>query len=254
MRFPSTTAALLFMASLLPAQWPSPKTPGVPRTSDGKPDLQAKAPRTADDKPDLSGLWSLSEETYWHDISANLAPEGVPLQPWAAALYRERRENEGKDNPIARCMPAGVPTIDDIPLPFKVFQTPASIAVLYEYNMEYRQIFTDGRSLPDDPNPNWLGYSVGRWDGDTLVVDTAGLKDNTWLDLFGHPATDVLRVAERFHRRDFGNMEIEITMTDAKAYTKPWRIALQLHLMPDNEVLEWICLEGNRGMEHMVGK
>ena len=254
MRFLFTIAALLFTASLGSAQWASPKTLGIPRTPDGKPDLKAKAPRTADGSPDLSGLWSFSDETYWHDISENLGPDGVPLQPWAANLYRERRDSEGKDNPIARCMPAGVPTIDTIPLPRKMIQTPEFVAILYEYNMEYRQIFTDGRGLPDDPNPNWLGYSVGRWDGDTLVVETAGLKDNTWLDLFGHPATDALRVTERLHRLDFGNLEIEITMTDAKAYTKPWRIALQLHLMPDNEVLEWICLEGNKGMEHMVGK
>jgi len=254
MRFLFTTAALLFTASLLSAQWVSPKTLGIPRTADGKPDLKAKAPRAADGTLDLSGLWSLSDETYWHDISATLGPDGVPLQPWAATLYRERRDNEGKDNPIARCMPAGVPTIDNIPLPRKLIQTPAFIAILYEYNMEYRQIFTDGRSLPANPNPNWLGYSVGRWDGDTLVVETAGLKDNTWLDLFGHPATDALRVTEHFHRRDFGNMDLEITMTDTKAYTKPWQIALQLHLRPDNELLEWICLEGNKGMEHMVGK
>lgn len=226
-----TAAASLLTSSLLLAQWPSPKTAGVPRTADGKPDLAAEAPRTPDRKPDLSGLWTLSDETYWHDIGSNLGPEGVPLQPWAAALYRERRENEGKDNPIARCMPAGVPTIDDIPTPFKLIQTQASIAILYEYNMEYRQIFSDGRSLPNDPNPNWLGYSVGRWDGDTLVVETTGLKDNTWLDLFGHPATDALRVTERFHRRDFGNMDLEVTLADHKAYVRPWQIALHLHLI-----------------------
>jgi hypothetical protein len=253
MRLCLTTAAFLMTAGLLAAQWPSPKTSGIPRTADGKPDLMSKAPRTPDGKPDLSGLWALSDETYWHDIAANLGPEGVPLQPWAAALYRERRDNEGKDNPIARCMPAGVPTIDDIPTPFKLIQLPASIAILYEYNMEYRQIFTDGRALPDGANPNWLGYSVGRWDGDALVVETAGLKDNTWLDLFGHPATDALHVVERFRRRDFGHMDLEITLTDPKAYTKPWQIALQLHLMPDNELLEWICVENNK-VEHMVGK
>jgi hypothetical protein len=154
--------------------------------------------------------------------------------------------DEGAKNPIARCMPAGVPTIDNIPTPLKLIQTPAFIAILYEHNMEYRQIFTDGRSLPNDPNPNWLGYSVGRWDGDTLVVETAGLKDDTWLDLFGHPATGALHVTERFHRRDFGTMDVEIAMTDVKAYTKPWQFALQLHLLPDNELLEWICLENNR--------
>ena len=161
MRFVLTTAALLFTASLLPAQWPSPKTLGVPRTSDGKPDLRAKAPRTADGKPDLSGLWSLVEETYWHDISANLGPEGVPLQPWAAALYRERRDSEGKDNPIARCMPAGIPTIDNIPLPFKLIQTPASIAVLYEYNMEYPKSSLTAAALLTTPTPIGLAIPLG---------------------------------------------------------------------------------------------
>jgi hypothetical protein len=228
------------------AQWTAPKTP--------KPNLSAKAPRTPDRKPDLSGLWALNDETYWYDIGAGLGPEGVPLQPWAAAVYRERRENEGKDNPIARCMPAGVPTVDTIPTPFKILQTPSQLAFLYEYNMQYRQIFTDGRALPRDPNPNWLGYSTAHWESDTLVVETAGLKDNTWLDLFGTPATDALRVIERFHRLDLGNMDLEITMSDAKAYTKPWKITLHLKLMPDSEILEWVCVENNRGMEHMVGK
>jgi hypothetical protein len=171
-------AALLLIAGLLPAQWPSTKTPGIPRTPDGKPDLKARAPLTPDGKPDLSGLWMLPDEIYWHDIGTNPGTAGVPLQPWAAALYKDRRDNEGAANPIARCMPASVPTIDNIPTPFKLIQTPAAIAILYEYNMEYRQIFTDGRSLPKDPNPNWLGYSVGHWDGETLVVETAGLKDN----------------------------------------------------------------------------
>ena len=241
-----TGAALLLTASQLAAQWPSPKTSGIPRTSDGKPDLTAKAPLTSDRKPDLSGLWALPDETYWHDISANVGSEGLPFQPWAAALYSQRRDNEGADNPIARCMPAGVPTIDDIPTPFKLIQTPASIAILYEYNMEYRQIFTDGRSLPGDPNPNWLGYSVGSWDGDTLVVKTTGLE--TQATYVARPLRApchrcLARVTERFHRRDFGNMDLEIAVTDLKAYTKPWKIARRLHLMPDNELLEWICVE-----------
>ena len=237
-------ALILALSTPLFAQWP--------RTFQAKPNLSA--PRTADRKPDLSGLWALNDQTYWYDIGAELGPEGVPMQPSAAAVYRERRENEGKDNPIARCMPAGVPTIDTIPTPFKILQTPSQLAILYEYNMQYRQIFTDGRALPKDPNPNWMGYSVGKWEGDTLVVETMGLKDNTWLDLFGHPATDALRVTERFHRRDLGNMDVEITMSDAKAYAKPWKLLLHMKLMPDSEILEWVCVENNRGMEHMVGR
>jgi hypothetical protein len=219
----AAVAVLLAGTSLL-AQWPSPKTAGIP-TSDGKPDLTANVLRTVDGKPDLSGLWTLDTEAYWEDIGFDLALGVIPLQPWATAVYRERRANLGKDNPIARCRP-----------------------------MQYRQIFTDGRSLPKDPNPNWMGYSVGTWEGETLVVETIGLKDDTWLDLYGHPATDALRVTERFHRRDFGNMDLEIIMTDSKAYTKPWRIMLHPRLMPDSEILEFACIENNKGIEHMVGK
>jgi len=249
-----TVISLFVAAGSVPAQWPSPKTVGIPRTPDGKADLSAKAPRTPDGRPNLSGLWTIETEEFWEDIGAGLKPEEVPLQPWAATLFRERRTNLGKDNPIARCMPAGVPTIDTIPTPHKIIQTPSFIAILYEYNMQYRQIFTDGRSLPQDPNPNWMGYSVGRWDGDTLAVDTAGLKDNTWLDLYGHPATDALRVSEHFYRRDFGHMDLEIIMSDSKAYTKPWRIVLHPRLLPDAEMLEFVCIENNKGIEHMVGK
>ena len=238
----------------MPAQWPSPKTVGIPRTPDGKADLSAKAPRTPDGRPNLSGLWTIETEEFWEDIGAGLKPDEVPLQPWAATLFGERKASLGKDNPIARCMPAGVPTIDTIPTPHKIIQTPSFMAILYEYNMQYRQIFTDGRSLPQDPNPNWMGYSVGRWDGDTLVVDTTGLKDKTWLDLYGHPATDALRVSEHFYRRDFGHMDLEITMSDSKAYTKPWRIVLHPRLLPDVEMLEFVCIENNKGIEHMVGK
>ena len=234
-----TLLALLLTATSLLAQWASPRSVGIPRTPDGK--------------PDLSGLWALNDQTYWYDIGANLGPAGIPLQPSAAAVYKTRRDYEGKDNPIARCMPAGVPTIDIIPTPFKILQTPASLAILYEYKMQYRQLFTDGRAFPKDPNPNWMGYSAGPGDRDTLVVEIMGLKDNTWLDLFGHPATDALRVTERFHRRDFGNLDLEITMPDTKAYTKPWPITLHYKLQPDSEILEWVCVENNK-VEHMVGK
>jgi hypothetical protein len=247
------SCALLLLAPALFAQW-QVHTQGIPRTQEGKPDLTAKPPRTSDGKPDLSGLWSIQTEEYWYDIGAGLKPGGVPLQPTTAAVFKERRDNLGKDNPIARCLPAGVPTIDIIPTPFKIYQTRTAIAILYEYNMQYRQIFLDGRSLTKDPNPNWLGYSVGRWEGETLVVETTGLKDGTWLDLFGTPATDALKVSERFRRVDFGHMDMEITMTDPKAYTKPWTIAIHPTLQPDTELMEWSCVEGNKGAEHLVGK
>ncbi|HEY4363609.1 MAG TPA: hypothetical protein VGN17_21770 [Bryobacteraceae bacterium] len=246
---------MFFLAGTsLSAQWISPRTPGIPRTPDGKPDLTAKTPRAADGKPDLSGLWMLRTEAYWDDIGIDLKPAGIPFQPWAAALYKQRLDSEGKDSPIARCTPAGVPTLDTIPTPRRIIQTPGLTAILHEYNIEYRQIFIDGRALPQDPNPNFLGYSVGAWDGDTFVVETIGLKDDAWLDLFGTPATDALHVTERFHRIDFGHLDLDITMTDTKAYSKPWPINLHLNLMPDAEILEYACIENNRGMEHMVGK
>ncbi len=246
---------LLFVlaAACMSGQWSNVRTPGIPRTVDGKPDLNAKTPRMPDGKPDLSGLWAISTEALWYDIGADLK-SGIPLQPWAAALYRERSDNFGKDNPISRCMPAGVPTIDIIPTPFRIMQASSMLAILYEYNMQYRQIFTDARVLPKDPNPNWMGYSIGHWEGDTLVVETAGLKDDTWLDLYGHPATDALHVVERFRRTNFGSMDVEITLSDAKAYTEPWMIVLHPHLMADTEILEFVCIENNKGVEHLVGK
>ena len=248
------TCTLVAAAPALFGQWPSFPARGIPRRPDGKPDLAAKAPRTSEGRPDFSGVWSIQTQDYWYDIGADLKPDGVPLQPSAATIHKERQDNLGKDNPIARCYPASVPTIDTIPLPFKIYQTPSAIAILYEYNMEHRQVFLDGRRAPADPNPNWLGYSVGRWEGDTLVVDTAGLKDGTWLDLFGTPATDALHVTERFQRRDIGHMDLEITMTDPKAYTKPWVIKLHPNLVVDQELMEWVCVEGNKGVEHLVGK
>ena len=246
--------ALLLTAPALFGQWPPFPARGISRSADGKPDLAAPVPRTSDGKPDLSGLWSIGTQDYWYDIGADLKPDGVPLQPSAEAIYRERRENLGKDNPIARCLPAGVPTIDAIPTPFKIYQAPSAIAILYEYNMQYRQIFLDGRRAPQDPNPNWMGYSVGRWEGDTLVVETTGLKDGTWLDLFGTPATDALHVTERFRRSDIGHLDLEITMLDSKAYTKPWIIKLHPSLLVDTEIIEWVCVEGNKGVEHLVGQ
>ncbi len=235
-------ATLLFLVAApgLFAQWPLITT--------AQPNLAAKTPKAKGGKPDLSGLWSIGTEEYWHDIA------GVPLTPEAAAIYKQRSENFGKDSPIARCLPAGVPTIDFIPLPFRIVQTPGIIAILYEYNTEYRQIFMDGRVLPKNPNPNWLGYSVGRWDGDTLVVETEGLKDEAWLDQYGHPASDGLHVTERFRRRDFGHLDLEVTMTDPRSFTKPWTIKLQPTLNVKTEIMEWVCLEGNGRVEHLVGK
>ena len=238
-------ATLISVSVPATAQWLNYPTAGIPRTPDGKPNLSAPAPRTADGKPDLSGLWRPAAILIG-DIATNLKPGSVPFQPWAEKLYTERRANDSRDDPTAACIVGGVPRSDLVPYPFKVLHTPGMMAILYEAVHSYRQIFTDGRPLPVDPNPTWFGYSVGQWEGDTLVVRTSGFNDKGWLDNFGHPATDALKVTERFRRKDFGHMDIDITIDDAKAYTKPWAVTLPLVLMPDTELLEYMCTENNK--------
>ncbi len=244
---------LLTICTPLLAQWLKVPTPGIPRTPDGKPNLSAPAPRTKDGKVDLSGIWQI-KGLYVGDISMDLKPGEVSFQPWAETLYKNRRATESKDDPTGWCVPGGVPRSDVVPYPFKILQMPGMMVILYEAVHHFRQIFMDGRQPPADPNPTWLGYSVARWDGDTLVVDTSGFNDHGWLDNFGHPNTDALRVTERFRRRDFGNMEIEVTIEDSKAYTKPWTVKLPYTLMPDTELLEYVCGENNKDLEHLVGK
>ncbi len=240
------------------AQW-DPRVPkNTPRTPDGKVDLKAPTPRTADGKPDLSGLWEQYAETqmpkYLINLAADLKPGDVSFQPSAAAVFRERQETNSKDHPGARCLPSGIPEKDAVPAPYKIIQTDGLIAILYESRVIFRQIFTDGRSFPVDPQPAWQGYSIGKWDGDTMVVDTRGFRDNGWLDMAGHPATDRLHVTERFTRKNFGSMTIDITIDDPKAYTKPWTVHEAAHLLPDGEIIEHICEENNRDPVHMVGK
>jgi hypothetical protein len=248
----AAVAVLMFTASAS-AQWLKHPTPGIPRLPDGKPNLAAPAPRTADGKPDLSGLW-LTRGIYIGNIAKDLKPGEVPFQPWAEKLYKERLENLGKEDPTGRCIPGGVPRSTAVPYPFKILTTPNIVVVLYEAVHAYRQIFTDGRPLPKDPNPNWLGYSIGRWEGDTFVVESSGFNDNVWLDNQGHPATESLRVTERFNRKTFGSMDIQITIDDPKAYTKPWNVTLPLALQPDTELLEYICVENEKDYARLVGK
>jgi hypothetical protein len=239
---------LCLLTSSVSAQWLNHPTPGIPRTGDGKPNLSAPAPRTADGKPDLSGLWRPAAILIG-DIAANLPPGSVPFQPWAEKLYKHRVATHSKDDPTARCIVGGTPRSDLVPYPFKVLQVPGMVVILYEAVHSYRQIFADGRELPKDPNPTWFGYSVGHWQGDTFVVETSGFNDEGWLDNFGKPSTDQLRVTERFRRKDFGHMDIEITIDDPKAYTKPWTVTLPLVLQPDTELLEYICNENNKYLE-----
>jgi len=241
----------LWMTGSLAAQWLDHPTPGIPRTADGKPNLSAVAPKTADGKPDLSGIWTMNAGSYTANVTIDLKPGDVP--PWAEALYKKRREDLGKDSPTAVCLPMG-PVINLIPFAMKkIMQTPGLIAILYE-DLTYRQIFLDGRELPKDPNPSFMGYSVAHWEGDTLVVESTGFNDRTWLDFGGHPHSDELRITERIRRRDFGHLDIEETLTDAKIYAKPWTIAIHGELTADTEMLEYVCAENEKDREHLIGK
>lgn len=243
---------LCAMSVSLTAQWPAHPTPGMPRTSDGKPDLSAPAPRSANGKPDLSGVWRVKQASYLTYVTSDLKPDEI--RPWAAALYQQSADNYRKDSDGIACLPPGPKAgISGLSLPMKIVQTPNLVVVLYEYETIYRQIFTDGRGLPEDPNPTWMGYSIGHWDGDTLVVNTAGYNNRTTLDLGGHPHTEALRVTERFHRRDVGHIDLQVTLDDPKAYTRSWTLPVELDLIPDQELIEYVC-ENEFDAKHMVGK
>jgi hypothetical protein len=247
---------LTVLSPLVPeasGQWLKYKTPGAPRLADGKVDLSAPAPKNALGKPDISGLWEPAG-IYVVDIAKDLPPNSVPFRPWAEDLYKHRRETLSKEDPTGWCVPGGVPRSDAVPYPFKIMDTPGVLMILYEAVHSYRQIFTDGRELPKDPNPTWMGYSIGHWDGNAMVVETAGFNDTAWLDNDGHPGTEALHVTERFVRRDYGHMDVVITIDDNKAYTKPWTVTLPLRLLPDTELLEYVCNENNKDLEHLVGK
>ena len=237
---------LMITAILMAApQWRQPMS-GVPRLPNGKVDLNAPAPRRSDGKPDITGLWKVAGG-YVVDIARDLKPGEVPFQPWAQALYNERLKNNSKDDPTASCIIGGVPRSDVVPYPFKIIETSRMTVILYEAVHSYRQIFTDGRPLPqNDPTPTWFGYSIGKWDGDTFVVETSNIKEGGWLDNNGKPATDALHVTERFHRKDFGRLDLQITIDDRKAYTKPWSILVPFTFQADDELMEYICEENNK--------
>ena len=233
----------------LAAQWTNYPTPGMPRTPDGKPDLSAPTPRSADGKPDLSGVWLVKNGSFY--LAGDLKPE--EMQPWAAALYKQRDDNFRRDTDGISCLPPGPKAgIGVGNLPMKIVQTANLVVVLYEYQTLFRQFFIDGRALPEDPNPTWMGYSVARWDGDTLVVTTAGYNDRTSLDLAGHPHTEALRMTERYHRRDVGHLEVQVTLDDPKAYTRSWTLPMEFALMPDEQLIEYVC-ENERDKSHLIG-
>ena len=257
-------------------QWLNYPAPGTPRTRDGKANLSAKPPRAPYGRPDLSGIWvpesapreerlrffvdgtnNLGEEPpsrYFMNILDDFKSEDSPLRPSAAPLFQQHRAGLAKDISATRCLPFGVPLMDVAPSPIKLIQTPGVTLMLYEQNTNFRQIFTDGRKHPEDMQPSWLGYSIGKWDGDALVVDTVGFNDRSWLDAFGHPHSEDMRVTERFHRRDFGHLEIRITVDDPKTYTKPFTITVNHRLLPDTDLIEHFCAENEQDLKHMPGK
>lgn len=251
-RLAVAAATAVLLSATADGQWLNHPTPGTPRLPGGRPNLAAAAPKTADGKPDLSGVWDVMGDMvnpnhgrvrskYVYDIAADI-PGGAPFQPWARALHDERQQALGAGAPTERCLPHGIPdSMLTHTLPFKIVQNRGLTIILFEEFNNWRQVFTDGRALPVDPQPAWLGYSVGRWEGETWVVSTTGFNDKSWLDAGGTPHTEALRVTERFRRVDFGHMEIEFTFDDPKAFTKTWSVKTRFNLLPDTELLEFHC-------------
>lgn len=275
--------ALAALPLALSAQWPDYPSPGVPKTADGKPKLDAPAPRAADGHPDLSGIWENvpgrigrapggfqntvqpppppppppsagPPPATFFDIGAGFKG-GLPLKPWAADLLKKRISENSKDNPDAHCLPMGLMQLHEHPQPRKIVQTPTVTVIIYEANSGLRQIFTDGRpSPPKDVQPWWYGYSVGHWDGDTLVVETTGFRDDVWLDVNGSPLTNAGKMIEKFRRPTFGKLEIEVTIDDPSAYTRPFTVRVDQKIMLNTDLIEFICSENERSDAHLTGK
>jgi hypothetical protein len=260
-------AIVIAVSPSLRAQWPTHRTAGVPRSPGGRVMLDAPAPRTVDGKPDFSGVWEtirtgagqvivgtdvppLQRTSQFWNIGAGLDGE-LPLRPWAFELRARRVADNSKDNPDAHCLPIGLTQLHNHPQPRKMIQTPSLIVMLYEANGGVRQIFMDGRPLPDnDPQPWWYGYSIGKWDGDTLVVETTGFRDGGWLDVNGAPLTDAAKMTERFRRVNYGSLEIDVTVDDPKAYTRPWTaVTIRQRLLPDDELIEFVCAENEKSTQ-----
>ena len=245
----SRLALVLVSLAAVPAsaQWLNYPAPNAPRLPDGKVNLSAPAPRTPDGHPDLSGVWSGAGPMYRFNIAQDLQPGDV--KPWAEALFLQRLRDSRKDSPLARCLPVSAPYHNFFNLT-RIVQTPALLVMMYESpNSPHRTVYMDGRPLPTDPNPAWFGYSIGRWEGDTLVVTSAGFNDRAWLDSAGHPQTESLRLTERIRRRDFGHMDFEMTIDDPSVFTKPFTIKTERVLSPDTDLLEDVC-ENEKDQRH----
>jgi hypothetical protein len=265
-----TLGLLLVMSAPLMGQWLRHPDSTLPRTRDDLPDLSAPAPRAADGHPDLTGVWAAqpSEEMkrasgetnpfgadlqfiskYALNIFADLKPDEEPLRPEAAALLRQRRAH-GAEMPTTHCLPGGVP-FSTLIAPFKIIQTPRVLALLLEDNNPPRQIHTDGRALPVDPWPSWMGYSAGTWKGETLIAETTGFNERSWLDATGHPRSESMRIEERFTRRDVGHLDIDINIDDPKMYTRAFTIRHTARLLPDTDILEAVCAENEKDLIHL---
>jgi hypothetical protein len=263
--------AVVGLPALVFGQWVRVPTAGLPKKADGSPDLTAPTPRLPDGKPDFSGLWrpfnpsrckpgsgqfvecgvELGGSALARDLGRDL-PGGLPYQPWAATLTKQRTADDSRDDPHVRCLPDNPPRTWTLPHLTKAIHTPRLLALLYEVNAMYRQIFIDGRPLPEDPTPGWNGYSIARWEGDTLVVQTTGFRDGLWLDMGGSPMSDAAKMTERIRRPNYGTLELEITVDDPKAYTRPFTVSLKQTLAVDLEMIDEFCLENEKSYQRMI--
>jgi hypothetical protein len=268
---------VLMIVTLTPGvtlgQWLYYPTPDVPRTADGKPNLTAPPPRLPDGRTDFSGIWLAAQkipctpefdkfvecgiEIGGSPLALNIGggvQGGLPYQPWAAAIVKQRTAENSKDDPHARCLPDNPPRGYGLPHLTKAVHTPRLLVLLNEVNAMYRQIFIDGRPLPVDPNPSWNGYSTAAWEGDTLVVQTIGFRDGLWLDMAGNPMTDAAKMTERIRRPNYGTLEVRITIDDPKAYTRPWSVEMNQAIRLDTELIDEFCLENEKSSQRMRGK
>lgn len=254
-RLPATaTLALWLLTPPLLAQWTNVPEAEMPRTADGELDFEAPAPRLPSGRIDLQGIWITDDISYLRDLARDMDPEDVPYQPWARALFDQRKDgSHSREDPDANCLPQGVPKVSFVPVPWKVIETPISMVIIYETFTYWRQIFTDGRGVDPNALPTWLGYSTGTWEGDTFVVESRGFNGKLWLDQLGRPSTDQLHVTERFTRTSYGLMTIDVTIDDPGAYTAPWSASLVVRLRPDWEPIEYICGENNKDLESLPG-
>jgi hypothetical protein len=264
-RLPLAVVLLCMGPAPAPAQWIDYKTPGVPRQADGSPDMGAETPRTPEGKPDFSGMWFANVPSRDYCRTADCIQEermageqinigrklegGLPYTEWSKEQMKIRGRDGGRYDPHTYCKPPNFPRAWTLPQYIKIVQTPKEMVILHEFNAAYREIYMDGRPLPEDPNPTWNGYSIGHWDGDVLVVETNGIRDDMWLDIQGSPITEAAKVTERLKRLSFGLMEVQITVDDPRAYTKPWTVTIEMAVQVDTPMIEEICMDNEQDVK-----